>query len=76
MANFQVLGEVKIYVTMDVEADSREEAIDMAQDQFVLRDYCGNGRSGGAIVGVNDERVTITADNCEAAFTDAEEVSP
>lgn len=73
MAKYKVAGTVTIGVTIVVEADSEEAAMEKAHDEWPgLEDYCGNGRAGGAIVGTNDENITLDAGCDEPEFDSVE----
>ena len=71
---FIVYGSVSIGVSIEVEADSADLAIDQAYVDFPgLSNYCGNGGSD-QLVGVNDEKVSLDAGYAEAEFAEAEPV--
>lgn len=62
MPKFNVYGNATIGVHMTVEADSAEEAIEKAHEEFPgLSGYCGNGGTD-KLVGVHDENVSLDAD--------------
>lgn len=73
MATYRVFGEIPVYLTVTVEAESMEEAIDLAHEEFEgMENYVGNGGTDRMIgvIGPND---TVEApDACEAKFTNAE----
>ena len=56
MPKYRVLGSCTLACTMDVIADSAEEAIEIANDEFgCLTNYAGMGGTGH-VVGVRDSR--------------------
>jgi len=77
MSRYKVYGTIEILVSMIVEADDEEAAIEIANEDFDgLQDYAGNGRVGGALVGTNNSNVTIHSDSGIAPeFNEAEKIS-
>lgn len=72
MAKWNVYGYAQITVTMTVDADSLEEALDLAQEEFPgLSNYAGNGGTD-KLVGVDDPRVSLDADSSGVTFEHAE----
>ena len=69
---FNVYGTVYVAVTVTVEADNADDAIDKAYDECSgLSGYVGNGGSD-KLVGTNNSSVSLDAGESEAYFTDAE----
>lgn len=74
MANYCVYGLATATVTITVEADSPEEALEKANDQFGgVSGYAGNGGMGDKLIGVSGWNETIQYDD-SPEFTDVEEV--
>lgn len=68
---YTVHGTVRIGVSVTVEAESEEEAMEAANDKWEgLSDYCGNGRPSGALVGTSDRNVRIETIIDEPEWTD------
>lgn len=68
---FRVYGEVSVGVVMEVEADSADEAIDIAHSDFIgLTGYAGNGGTG-KLIGTTQQNVRLEADG-EVEFHEAE----
>lgn len=62
MARYRVYGRATVFVSVEVEAGSAEDALLEASDQLpMLSAYAGNGGTG-RLVGVNDEGQSISAD--------------
>ena len=73
MKKFYVNGSVEIGVTIEVEAETKEEAIEKAYEQMpYLQNFCGNGGTD-QIVGVYDKSVSLCSDYSEPTFTEADE---
>jgi len=73
---YRVYGSVPVAVTMTVEAESAEAAIEAAYNEFPgLTGYCGNGGTD-QLVGVHDSAVSLDAGYSEPEFTEAEPQSP
>ena len=73
MAKYRVYGTVRIGVSINVEADSDADALDIAHESFIgLTNYAGNGGTD-QLVGVYDRDVSLDAEGYEAEFTEAEE---
>lgn len=71
MAKWRVYGEVNVGVTITVEADSEEAAIDAAYEEFDgLSGYAGNGGSG-KLVGTTCSNAYLSPDG-EVEFTETE----
>jgi hypothetical protein len=67
MPKFLVCGTVICGVSIEVDADTKEEALEIAPEIFGgVHSYCGNGSCGGKLIGVAREGETI---NCEAEIT-------
>lgn len=75
MAKWHVYGTVPVSVTMTVDADSKEEAIELAYQDFDgLSNYYGNGGTD-QLVGVHNRYISLDAGYSEPEFSDAEEAS-
>jgi hypothetical protein len=73
MAKWNVYGSVSVGVRMTVEADSQDEAISAAYENFPgLNGYAGNG-GHDQLVGVNDSACSLDPGGAEPKFTEAEE---
>lgn len=73
MKSWNVYGSVPIGVTMRVEAETKEEAIEKAHEQFPgMTNYAGNG-GVDRLVGVHDGDCSIDAEYGEPTFDDAEQ---
>lgn len=59
MKKYKVEMVWPVYVTITVEAETEEEALEAAQDEAYMDSYCGNGGLGDKIVGVNDSHISI-----------------
>lgn len=71
---YNVYGSVKVWVTIEVEADDAEHAIEVAYDEFGgLSGYAGNGGLD-KLVGTNDRNVSLDVGDSDADFTEAEPV--
>lgn len=57
---YRVSYPVVCYVHIEVEAESKEDAIDLAYDDFGVTAFCGNGGTD-KLIGVCGENVTIEA---------------
>ena len=70
MAKDKGSGTYAIGITMEVEAESEDAAIDAAHEAWPgLMDLVGNGRSGGAIVGTDCPELSIDAGDDAPEFT-------
>lgn len=68
---FRVYGTATIGITITVEAEDIEEAIDNAHDEFNgLRSYVGNG-GRDKLIGVQESNVSIDPGD-DFEFTDAD----
>lgn len=71
MSKWNVYGSVKIGLTMTIDADSEEEAIEKASEEFEgLQNLVGNGGTN-KIVGTDDENTSLEADGWEPEFDSA-----
>lgn len=69
---FRVYGNATVVISTVVEAETRDEAIEKAYEEFGgIGGFCGNGGTD-KLIGVTGEHESIEAD-CEVEFTDAEE---
>ena len=72
MATWKVYGSIPVSVTVTVDADTKEDAIEVAYEEFEgLTNYAGNGGTD-KIIGTSDENVSLNTDYNEPKFTDAE----
>lgn len=68
---FRVYGTIAISVTVEIEAEDADEAIERAYEEFGgLTGYAGNG-GPGKLVGTSQRNVTLDPDG-EPDFTEAE----
>ena len=73
MKKWNVYGNVSIGVTMNVEAETKEEAMEKACEMFPgLTGFVGNGGID-KLVGVYDDDCSLDAGYAEAEFNSAEE---
>ena len=69
---YRVIGNIQVSVGITVEAESEEEAIQKAYEEFGgVRDYCGNGGTD-KLIGVDGSTEWIEADGI-VEFNSAEE---
>jgi hypothetical protein len=67
---YQVRGFTKVFITIEVEAESPDEAIDIAYDDFCgMSSYCGNGGMD-KLVGVAQSNVSLDPSD-DFEFTEA-----
>lgn len=72
MAKYNVMGSVPVFITIEVEADSAEGAIEVAYNEFeCLSGYCGNGGID-KLVGTTQQEVSLDAGYSDPEFTEAE----
>jgi hypothetical protein len=64
MKKYEVNCVMPVFMTITVEADNEEDAIDKASDDMYLNGYCGNGARYGRLVGHSRENVCIEAGEC------------
>ena len=70
---YRVKGRVSVDVTIEVEADSAEEALEVANDELCgLNQYVGNGGMD-KLIGVDGDNESVDAPG-EIEWTDAEEL--
>jgi hypothetical protein len=73
MKKFNVYGSIPVHITFRIEAESEEDAIDKAYENFPgLTNYLGNG-GVDQILGVNDSDISLDGGCQEPEFTTAEE---
>lgn len=66
-------GEYTVYI--EVEADNKEEACELAWDETGVSAYCGNGGTGDKLIGVYGDNVTIEdCDYLEIITSDVEQI--
>lgn len=71
---FVVYGTVQVGVTIEVEAEDKDDAIEVASNEFGgLTGYAGNGGMG-KLVGTTQKGVTLDAGDDYGDFTEAEPV--
>ena len=71
---YKVTGKITVEVTIEVEADSADEALEVAYDKrSSLTHYAGNYGSGDKLIGVDGANETVSADD-EIEWTEAEEL--
>ena len=64
MAKYRITAKGTFYIDMELEADSKEEAIELAHEEVHVSGYCGNGGCD-KLIGVTDSdygSVSIEAD--------------
>lgn len=60
MAKYRVVLETKCYVTVELEADTKEDAIEKAVDECYVSSFAGNG-GYSKLIGVTDsDEATLT----------------
>lgn len=57
---YKVPFSVTCYVTVEVEAENKEEAINLADDEVHLSGYCGNG-GNDKLIGVYGKNLSVEA---------------
>lgn len=72
MPTYKVHGTVTIGITMTVEADSPDEAMEKADEEWPgLSDYAGNGESHGKLIGTSEECLSLDAGEDYPEFSEA-----
>lgn len=72
MKKWTVYGSATIGVCVTVSAETEEDAIEAAYDEFDgLQGYVGNGGIGDKLVGVNNSAVSLSVDG-DYEFASAE----
>lgn len=74
MGKYNVTATIPVFITVTVEADSKEDALDQAYDEgLYLSGYCGNGGSD-KLVGTSGSNVSVEAGEIplEGEFTGKE----
>ncbi len=51
-------------VTVEIEADDKDDAVELAIDKAYITAYAGNGGSSGKLVGTSDPDVYVEAGDC------------
>lgn len=77
MKKYIVLGEVTAYISVELEAESKEEALEMAYEECSgLMNFVGNGGTD-KLIGVCDTDSATVSINCdeEIEYTEAEEIN-
>lgn len=73
MKKWQVYGTVSVSVGMKVEAETKEEAIEKASEEWEgIGGFCGNGGTN-KLIGVYGEDCSIEEGGSHPEFTDAYE---
>ncbi len=67
---YRVTLPSKVWVTVDVEAESQEEAEEIAIDEGSISGYCGNFGTD-KLIGVSGDNASIEA-NCEPIYNEIE----
>lgn len=62
MATYQVMFEIPVSVTVEVEADNETDAIDQARDDAELKQLVGNGSNGDRLIGTDSRNVSLRVD--------------
>lgn len=78
MPRYKVSGYVKMWCSIEVEADDEDGAVEAASEHWPgLSDYAGNGANHGRLIGHAEDNVEITApeDTPDWDEDDIEEVS-
>lgn len=76
MKKYIVSGEVTAYISVELEAESKEEAIEMAYEECSgPMDFVGNGGTD-KLIGVCDTDSATVSINCdeEIEYTEVEEI--
>lgn len=68
---FKVYGTVRVHMTVEVEAEDAEGAIEAAEEFGGLTGYCGNG-GNDKLVGTAERNVSLDVGDEYAEFTEAE----
>ena len=61
MKKYEVNCVMPVFMTITVEADNEEDAIDKAFEHVDLKDYAGNGAMFGKLIGTEERNVTLEA---------------
>ena len=73
MKKYIVTGKVTAFITVEIEAESKEEAIEMAYEECSgPTSFVGNG-GYDKVIGVDGENVSISCDD-EVEYTEVEEI--
>lgn len=73
MRKYRVSGPANVEVSIIVEAESEEDAMEIACKEFLgVRGYCGNGSISGKLIGVSGQNERIEFGDFE--FHDVEEI--
>lgn len=76
MKKYIVSGEVTAYISVELEAESKEEALEMAYEECSgPMDFVGNGGTD-KLIGVCDTNSATVSINCdeEIEYTEVEEI--
>ena len=72
MKKWVVTGNVEVTVSITVEAETEDEAMEIAEENFGgVNSYCGNGGTD-KLIGVNGDNESISCD-CDVEFDDCYE---
>lgn len=73
MKKYIVTGKVTAFITVEIEAESKEEAIEMAYEECSCpTSFVGNG-GYDKLIGVDGDNVSISCDD-EVEYTEVEEI--
>lgn len=73
MKKYIVTGKVTAFITVEIEAESKEEAIEMAYEECSgPMSFVGNG-GYDKLIGVDGDNVSISCDD-EVEYTEVEEI--
>lgn len=73
MKKYIVTGKVTAFITVEIEAESKEEAIEMAYEECSgPTSFVGNG-GYDKLIGVDGDNVSISCDD-EVEYTEVEEI--
>ena len=73
MKKYIVTGKVTAFITVEIEAESKEEAIEMAYEEYSCpTSFVGNG-GYDKLIGVDGDNVSISCDD-EVEYTEVEEI--
>ena len=76
MSKYRVSVPYIVWVSDDIEADSKEEAIEKSYEEFYVSGYCGNGGTD-RLVGVTSGSIESDGEPAEGTvelYADAEEI--
>lgn len=65
MAKFKVTAPFVVFVSTEIEAESEQDAIDLAYEEISITRFCGNGGSD-KLIGVCEGSIEATEEPYEA----------